>query len=75
MKKLPRKLADVLYAFFLTLAMVLVVSGVSTAIALGFPSDFLWRWAKAWLTAWLIAFPAAYLIAPRVRKLVDSLVD
>jgi hypothetical protein len=75
MKKLPRKFANVLFAFFLTLAMVLVVSGVSTAIALGFPSDFLLRWGKAWLTAWVIAFPVAHFIAPRVRKFVDSLVD
>jgi hypothetical protein len=74
-KKLPRKLADLLFAFFLTLLMVAVVSGVSTALALGFPPDFLWRWGKAWLSAWVIAFPAAYVIAPRVRKFVDTLVD
>lgn len=74
-KKLPRKLGDVLFAFFLTLLMVLVVSGVSTALAVGFPHDFLFRWAKAWFTAWLIAFPAAYFIAPRVRRFVASIVD
>lgn len=75
MKKLPAKFANLLFAFFLTLTMVFVVTGVSTAVTVGFPDDFLWRWGKAWFSAWLVAFPAAYVVAPRVRKFVSGLVN
>ena len=74
MKKLPGKFANLLFAFFLTLSMVFMVTGVSTAVTVGFPDDFLWRWGKAWLSAWLVAFPAAYVVAPRVRTFVSRLV-
>jgi hypothetical protein len=73
MKKLPGRFANLLFAFFLTIAMVFVVTGVSTAVTVGFPADFFWRWGKAWFSAWLVAFPAAYFIAPRVRQLVSVL--
>ena len=74
LKRLPNKFANLLFAFFLTVVMVFVVTGVSTAVTLGFPNDFLWRWGKAWFSSWLVAFPAAYFIAPRVRKFVSGLV-
>lgn len=70
---LPKKLAPALFAFFLTMVMVLVVTGVTTALNVGFPPDFLAKWLKAWLIAWAVAFPAAMLWAPWARKIVERL--
>ncbi len=71
--KIPRQYYAVVFAFFLTLVMVLIVTGVTTALNLGFPSDFLKRWFEAWLIAWIIAFPSAVFVAPWARRLAERL--
>jgi hypothetical protein len=51
--------------------MVLIVTGVTTALNLGVPRDFLWHWAKAWLIAWVIAFPSAVVVGPWARRMTE----
>jgi hypothetical protein len=71
--KLPKKAAPILFAFFLTMVMVLVVTGVTTLLNVGVPPDFLGRWLAAWLIAWAVAFPTAIVWAPWARKIVARL--
>jgi hypothetical protein len=71
--RFPKRFSPVLFAFFLTMLMVFVVTGVTTALNVGFPADFVRRWFEAWLIAWAVAFPTAVFVAPWTRRLVDRL--
>ena len=46
--KIPKKFFPVVFAFFLTLIMVFIVTGVGTAVNVGFPPNFFALWMKAW---------------------------
>ena len=70
--KIPKKFFPIVYAFFLTLMMVFIVTGVSTAMNVGFPPHFFTLWMKAWAAAWLIAFPAATVVAPLARRFTEK---
>ena len=71
--------AHLLFGFLLSGLMSLMVSGISTARAIGFasvadaPSDFADLWLQAWLASWAVAFPAVLLVAPIVRKIVGRI--
>jgi cytochrome c biogenesis protein CcdA len=69
--KIPKKFFPVVFAFFLTLIMVFIVTGVGTAMNVGFPPDFLALWMKAWGAAWMVAFPSAIFVAPLARRLTE----
>lgn len=71
--KLPRKLSTPLFAFFLTMVAVFVVTGMTTALNVGLPPDFVARCLRAWLIAWACAFPTAALWAPWARRLAERL--
>ena len=70
---IPRKFEPVLFGFFLSGLMSLLVSGIATLRAAGLGPGFLPLWAGSWLTAWLFAFPAVLLVAPLARRVVRSL--
>lgn len=70
---IPRKFEPVLFGFFLSGLMSLLVAGISTLRAAGMGPGFLSLWAGSWLTAWLFAFPAVLLVSPLARRLVRSL--
>ena len=57
--KIPKNFFPIVFAFFLTIIMVFVVTGVGTAMNVGFPPNFFARWMKAWIVAWMVAFPTA----------------
>ena len=57
------------------LVMTFVVAGVSTLLALGLTRETLARWLLAWGASWLIAFPTVLMVLPRIRRVVDRLVD
>lgn len=68
---IPRRFAPLLFAILLTGFMTLVISGVATAINLGFTSEFLDRWIRAWWPNWLIAAPVLLIVRPHVQHLTD----
>jgi len=59
----------------MSLLMALLMSGVLTAIHLGFTPHFIAQWLHAFVIAWPIAFPSILLIAPVVRKIVAMLTE
>lgn len=69
--KIPKKFFPVVFAFFLTLVMVFIVSGITTVLNVGITPDFLARWMHAWFLTWCVAFPAAIVVAPFARRLTE----
>jgi hypothetical protein len=67
---IPAKFAPILFGFILSGLMSLIVSGVSTALALGMSNFTVPAWIGAWLPSWGIAFPAVLIVAPIARRLV-----
>lgn len=65
--------APVLLAFFTSLLMSLLMSGVITLLNLGLVDDFLQRWFTAFATAFVIAFPSILLVLPLARRIVARL--
>ena len=74
MRKLPARLALPVTGFFLTFIMTCVISGVSTATALGPTDAFLRHWPAAWMSSWAVAFPTVLVVMPLVRRIVSRLV-
>ena len=70
---IPKRYSPLVFAVLLTGLMTLVISGVATAINVGFPSDFLGRWLRAWLPNWAIACPVLLLVRPYVQRLTERL--
>lgn len=71
MKIHPRH-SNLLFALFMSLGMVLIMSGVLAVIYRGF-EGFLENWARGFIIAWPFAFPSVLVLAPRVRRLVQGL--
>ena len=69
--------AHLLFGFLLSGLMSLLVSGISTARAIGFmtvadaPGHFAGSWMQAWGFSWPVAFMAVLVVAPFVRKIVN----
>jgi len=62
MKKLPKKYAGVMFSFYASAVMVLIVSGVLVALNTGLDAGYPLRLAKSYLITWPVAF--ASLPAP-----------
>ncbi len=72
--RIPRRFAPVVFGFFLSGIMTLVVSAVTTYRNLG-TTGFVGHWLTAYVSAWPITFPTATLVAPLVRKFVEHLLQ
>ena len=72
---IPRKFEPLLFGFFLSGLMSLLVAGIATLRAAGVGPGFLSLWLTSWLTAWLFAFPAVLVVSPVARRLVRSLLQ
>jgi Protein of unknown function (DUF2798) len=72
---IPRRFAPLLFGFFLSGLMSLVVSGIATVKTVGWESGFLAVWTSSWLTAWLFAFPVVLIVAPLTRRVVEGLLS
>lgn len=70
---IPKRYAPLVFAVLLTGVMTLLISGVATAINVGFPPDFLARWARAWLPNWAIACPVLLLVRPFVQRVTERM--
>ncbi len=73
--RVHKKHTNLLFSFFLSCFMSLIVSGISTARTIGLGADFPLTWLFNWLPSWGIAFPAVLVVAPFVRRLVARMVD
>lgn len=71
MKRIPRRYAPKLLAFFTSLIMSFIMSMVITFLNLGLVDNFLLLWMRAWLSAFLIAFPTILLVLPIARHIVE----
>ncbi len=71
---IPKRFEPVLFGFFLSGLMSLVVAGLSTLKTSGPVAGFAGLWLGAWLTAWPVAFPVVLLLAPLTRRLVLLLI-
>lgn len=71
---IPARFAPVLFGLILSGLMSFMVSGISTARAMGLGDGFGAAWMGAWLPSWAVAFPAVLVVAPITRRLVAKLV-
>jgi hypothetical protein len=75
----PAWLRNGVFGLLLSGLMSLIVSGISTAKALGFgvitadSANFVPSWLSAWVASWMVAFPVVLVVAPFVRRTVDRL--
>ena len=72
MKKLPKEYAGVLFSFYASAIMVLIVSGVLVARNTGLDAGYPLRLVKAYLLTWPIAFASLLAVRPLVVKLVAA---
>ena len=70
---IPPRYAPIAFGFILSCVMSLLISGVSTARAVGLGGDFPGLWMAGWLSSWPIAFPAVLVAGPTARKIVGWL--
>jgi hypothetical protein len=73
--KFNPKHSNLLFAFFMSVLMAFLMSGILTAIHLGLTPHFIAQWLHSFTLAWPIAFPAILLIAPVVRKFVAKITE
>lgn len=65
--------ASRLLAFFTSLFMSFLMSGVVTAINVGLPGNFVALWLHAFVMAFAISFPTILLVLPVAKRLVEKL--
>lgn len=68
LQKLPARYAGIVMPRLLSMLMTMIVSFVSTALAVGFPPGFLRIWAGARAMSLIFAFPTPLLLLPVVRR-------
>lgn len=71
---IPKRLEPVAFGFLLSGMMSLIVSGISTVLAVGLHAGFVGQWLLAWAPSWAIAFPAVLVVAPFVRRILKQIV-
>ncbi|MEE3171079.1 MAG: DUF2798 domain-containing protein [Pseudomonadota bacterium] len=63
------RIRPLVFGFYMSGIMSLLMSGVITFINTGLEDGFLARWIAAFLVAWAVAFPLVTFIAPLAGKL------
>lgn len=71
--KLPRRHAQHVFVFFMTLMMSATISGIMTAT--GGLDDFLLRWLAAFGRAYMIVVPTVLVVAPLARRLTELVLE
>ncbi len=74
-RRLPARFRMPLTVFLLTGIMTLIVSGISTAMALGLSMMALGAWPVTWIGSWTLAFPTMLVVLPVVQALVARIVS
>jgi hypothetical protein len=75
MRKLPAKAAMWLLPLILTGFMTIIVSGISTARAVGFGPATANLWFASWIWSWAVAFPTMLVVMPLARRLVAAMTE
>jgi len=73
-RRLPARFRLPLTGLLVTGIMTFIISGISTAMALGVSMMALGAWPIAWISSWMVAFPVILLVLPFVQSLVSRLV-
>jgi hypothetical protein len=73
-RRLPPRFTLPVTGFILSGIMTIIISGISTLLALGPGPEFLARWPIAWISSWIIAFPTVLVVLPVVRRIVARIV-
>ncbi len=63
------RIRQLVFAFYMSGIMSLLMSGVITFINTGMHSGYVYRWMPAFLVAWAVAFPLVTFIAPLAGKM------
>ncbi|PID48362.1 MAG: hypothetical protein CR967_00255 [Proteobacteria bacterium] len=71
---IAKKYEFLVFSFFMSLFMSILMSGVITFINIGLVEDFAFIWLEAFCKAFVVAFPAVLVVVPQVRKIVKILV-
>ena len=72
MKKLPKEYAGVLFSFYASAIMVLIMSAVLVALNTGLGAGFGLRLVKSYMIAWPVAFASLLAIRPLVVRMVAA---
>ncbi|MFD1911569.1 DUF2798 domain-containing protein [Halodurantibacterium flavum] len=70
---IPQKYAHILFAFFLSGMMSLIITAIATLRTSGLTDGFVGIWLGAWVPGWAVAFPAVLVVAPVTRRIVAAL--
>jgi hypothetical protein len=70
---IPARFAPIPFGLMLSGVMSLIISGVSTARAMGLGPEFPGQWLIGWLSSWPVAFSAVLVAGPMARKIVARL--
>jgi len=70
---IPARFSPILFGFFLSGLMSLMVSGVSTLRTLGMVDGIFGLWMSNWSVSWAVAFPTVLVVAPIARRIVAKL--
>jgi len=73
--KLPKRLTPVVFAFYMSAMMALLMCVVIVAINTGISGNYLHRVLKAYALAMPIAFLVLQVVRPVVSKLVEATVS
>lgn len=71
---IPRRFEPIAFGFLLSSFMSLLISGVSTFLAIGLAPGFVPVWLSSWLSSWAVAFPTVLVVAPTVRRMLMHMV-
>ncbi|MDO6823879.1 DUF2798 domain-containing protein [Marinobacter sp. 1_MG-2023] len=67
----PARLRQIVFGFYMSGMMSLLMSAVITFINTGIDNQFFYRWLPAFLVAWAVAFPLVTFLAPIAVKLTE----
>lgn len=70
MKKIPKQYAGIVFSFYASAIMVLIVSGVLVALNTGVDAGYPARLVRAYAITWPVAFVSLLAVRPLVMKLV-----
>ena len=70
--RLPRRYAPIVFGLVMSTMICAVTSSMITAINTGFDAGYVERWMRAYVLAWAFAFPTVVIVAPHIRRWIDS---
>ncbi len=70
----PPRFQNVVFGFFLSGLMTLIVSAITTVRNLGLDDASVEKWLTAFASAWPVTFPTVLIVAPIVRRIVSHFI-